>query len=147
LTKHPEKRRDLTPIIRHKFPPALKGVSVRTLTLLCLVTNVCISSTQQFEPETLCTFRTTSKWLNSGAGPATIASHWDKIGVKTSLEISCVVPLTLIFIRMTTFMDPLELKWSSQDLVDVEEKCIKCSLLLHMFPIILPSFPQEEVVN
>jgi len=81
------------------------------------------------------------KWLNSGAGPATIAiSHWDIIGVKTRLEISCVVSLTLIFIRMTTFMDPLQLKWSSQDLVDVEEKCIKCSLLLHMFCHHSPKF-------
>jgi hypothetical protein len=26
-----------TPIIRHKFPPTLKGVSVRTLMFLCLV--------------------------------------------------------------------------------------------------------------
>jgi hypothetical protein len=53
-----------TPIIRHKFPPTLKGVSVRTLMFLCLVTYVCKSSTQQFEHETFCTFRATSKWLN-----------------------------------------------------------------------------------
>jgi hypothetical protein len=58
------------------------------------------------------------------------ASHWDIIGVKTRLEISCVVSLTLIFVRMTTFMDLIQLKWSSQDLVDVEEKCIKCSLFV-----------------